>query len=506
MYTEYILKTAPKVLTQIDRDKHSKTFGDCDRNHWHLKICDFSSAISQQTGLTLALLYTVDFPGNRFYQKDEVREWAIGTVYYWQSIQLKDGSFNGFSPTAFSLYAMCEVYKRLGMQDESILQAFEKTAHYLSAHIEKKACNQELASITALYSAYTVLKEDWILDGMNKKLDMILKLQSKEGWFPEYGGADIGYLSLSLDMLAEYYWMSRDEKVMEPLNRSLDFLKYFVHPDGSAGGEYASGNTAFFLPNGLQVMSNLGDQDAKAVLQFLYQDSQKDFYFLDAVDDRYLSHYLLHSFLRAVEKSKSGEDKAVSEAKLPFAYDQERFFAEAGLLSCTRGNMYMIVGASKGGVCRIFKGEKECFADYGYRVKLDEEKVAVTNWQSSDYQIEYEAYRMKITGDMNMVKQKNTGILKRQAVLADKKTDINFERMIFLQKDKIVIDDLISCPETICLECADSFSLSQAESGKFFSLTDIGCHSRTQYPDTTNIRIQRIFHFDSEQMEENVLA
>lgn len=513
MYTEYILKMAPKVLTQVDRDKHSKNFGDCDRNHWHLKICDFSSAILQQTGLTLALLYTVDFPGNRFYQKDVVREWAIGTVYYWQSIQLKDGSFNeysphehGFSPTAYSLYAMCEVYKRLGMQDESILQAFEKAARYLSAHIEKNACNQELASITALYSAYTVLKEDWILDGMNKKLDMILKLQSKEGWFPEYGGADIGYLSVSLDMLAEYYWMSRDEKVLEPLNRSLDFLKYFVHPDGSAGGEYASGNTDYFLPNGLQVMSNLGNQDAKTMLQLLYRDSQKDFYFLDAVDEPYLSHYLLHSFLRAVEKSKSGEDKAVSEAKLPFAYDQERYFAEAGLLSCTRGNMYMIVGASKGGVCRIFKGEKECFADYGYRVKLDEENVAATNWQSPDYQTEYEAYRMKITGHMSTVKQKMTGIVKRRIILTDKKTDISFERMIFLQKDKIVIDDLISAPEAICLECADSSSLSYAASGKFFSLTDIGCHSRTQYPDTTDIRIQRIFHFGSEQTEENVLA
>ncbi len=105
-----------------------------------------------------------------------------------------------------------------------------------------------------------------------------------------------------------------------------------------------------------------------------------------------------------------------------------------------------------------------------------------------------------------MVDQKNTGIVMRWIISADKNTDINFERMSFLQKDKIVIDDLISAPEAICLECADSFSLSQAASGKFFSLADIGCYSRTQYPDITNIRIQRIFHFDSEQLEENVLA
>lgn len=533
MYTEYILKMVPKVLTQVDRDKHSKNFGDCDRNHWHLKIRDFSSAILQQTGLTLALLYTVDFPGNRFYQKEVVREWAVGTVYYWKAIQLRDGSFNeyyphehGFPPTAFSLYAMCEVYKRLNMQDEGILQAFTRTSRYLSSHIEEKAYNQELASITALYSAYTVLKEGWIIDAVNKKLERILKLQSKEGWFSEYGGADIGYLSVSLDMLAEYYWMSRDEKVLEPLNRVIDFLKYFVHPDGSAGGEYASRNTVYFLPNGLQVMSNLGNQDAEVMLQFLYRDSKQDFYFLDAVDDRYFSHYLLHSFLRAVEKEKDGERKEVPAVKLPFSYQQERYFPEAGLISCTRGNIYMIVGASKGGVCRIFKDNRECFSDYGYRVKLEEGRVAATNWQSSDYKIEYEAYRVKTTGHMNMVKQrvatpvmlfglrvvsavvgnKIIGILKRLIILVDKKTDISFERMILVQKDKIVIEDLVSSPEAIQLECADSFSLRHVASGKFFSLTDIGCHSRAQYPDVKNIRIQRIFHFDSEQMEEKVLT
>ena len=176
MYTEYILKMAPKALSQVDRDRHSKNYGDCDRNHWHLKIRDFSSAILQQTGLTIALLYTVDFPGNVFYRKAAVKEWAEGTVRYWKSIQLRDGSFNeyypnehGFPPTAFSLYAMCEVYKRLGMQDESITGAFRKTAKYLVSHIEEKAYNQELASITGLYSAYTVLKEEWILEGIRPK-------------------------------------------------------------------------------------------------------------------------------------------------------------------------------------------------------------------------------------------------------------------------------------------------------------------------------------------------
>ncbi len=535
MYTEYVLKMAPKVLSQVDRDKHSKNYGDCDRNHWHLKIRDFSSAILQQTGLTLALLYQVDFPGNLFYRKEVVREWAEGTVYYWKSVQLRDGSFNeyypnehGFPPTAFSLYAMCEVYKRLEMEDESITDAFRKTARYLGGHIEEKAYNQELASITALYSAYTVLQEDWIRKAVQHKLDRILKLQSAEGWLPEYGGADIGYLSVSLDMLSEYYWMSRDERVIEPLNRMVGFLQYFVHPDVSVGGEYASRNTVYFLPNGLQVMSNLGNKAAEAMKRLLYQDSQKAFYFLDAVDDRYYSHYLLHSFLRAIEKSNRDtcQQQGILDYKLPFQYDQERYFKEAGLLCLTQGDMYAIIGASKGGVCKIFYKKEECFGDYGYRVELGKGKVAATNWQSRDYEIEYRKGSVTITGNMNLVKQKVAtpvmlfglrvvsavvgnriiGMLKRLIILVDKKTDIKFQRTISIDQDKIVIDDLIQSPQKIHLECADSFSLRHVASGKFFALADLGKHSRLRYAGVEDIQIQRTFFLKSGQIEEKVIA
>ena len=530
MYSEYVLKMVPKVLTQVDRDKHSKNYGDCDRNHWHLKTRDFSSAILQQTGLTIALLYAIDFPGNVFYRKDVMREWAIGTVYYWKKIQLKDGSFNeyypnehGFPPTAFSLYAMCEVYRRLEMKDDMILNAFRKTSKYLVNHVEEKAYNQELASITALYSAYTLLHEDWILQGLNKKLERILELQSSEGWFPEYGGADIGYLSVSLDMLAEYYWMSKDERVLEPLNRVIDFLKFFVHPDATTGGEYASRNTIYFLPNGLQVMNNLGNKTATAMMQVLYNYSRDNFYFLDAVDDRYYSHYLLHSFMRAIEKSKKDEVKV--HGLLPFEYNQEHYFKEAGLLSYTNDGTYIIIGASKGGVCRVFQNSENSFDDYGYRVKLGEGKIAATNWQSADYQIVYENGKVEITGNMNLVKQKIAtpimltglrvvsavlgnkiiGMLKKLIILVDKKTDIRFKRGITICQDRLVIDDYISSPESIKLECADSFSLRHVAYGKFFSLTDIGNHSREQFANVKEIRIQRVFYFQDKRMEEKVV-
>lgn len=357
MYIDFILKKAPVILTQIDRDEHSPTYGSCDRNHWHLKIRDFTSAILQQSGLALALLYAVDFDGNIYYQNHNMKDWAEATVRYWRQIQLKDGSFNeyypyehGFPPTAFSLYSACEVYKRLGMSDGQIESSIRKTAEYLGKHIEKEALNQEIASITALYSAYTILHEEWIREAMDKKLSIVLARQDEEGWFPEYGGADIGYLSVGFDMLAEYYWMSGDKRVKEPLERTLGFLKYFVHPDGTAGGEYGSRNTTYFLPNGLQVMACLGNADAEAMLQKLYADDGRKNYFLDSVDDRYLSHYVLHSFLRALEKRRAARN-IPKPALLPCETKHTTVFEHSGLAVIGTGGGVQLFSACERAAC-----------------------------------------------------------------------------------------------------------------------------------------------------------
>ena len=94
LYADFILKNAPRVITQIDKDSDSSTYGSCDRNHWHLKIRDFDSAILQQTGLVLALLHQIAFPGNIYYGNENVKKWAIASAQYWAKIQLKDGSYN----------------------------------------------------------------------------------------------------------------------------------------------------------------------------------------------------------------------------------------------------------------------------------------------------------------------------------------------------------------------------------------------------------------------------
>ncbi len=499
IYSDFILKNVPRVITQVDRDEHSTTYGSCDRNHWHLKTRDFTSSILQQTGLSLALLYSVNFDGNIYYKNENLKKWSEATVYYWSKIQLKDGSFNeyypyehGFPPTAFSLYGACETYKRLEMMDETLIDKFRKTGKYLISHIEERAFNQEIASITALYSLFTIIKEDWVLAGIEPKLNRVLKLQSSEGWFPEYGGADLGYLSVALDMLSEYYYMSGDTRVKTPIQCVINFITYFVHPDGTIGGEYGSRNTTYFLPNGIENAVQFGDVNAAAIKDRLFNNSKMYNYFMDSVDDRYFSHYLMHSFLKAIEKERDNTNVNTVE-KLPFLYNHCEYFKESGLISATKLPSHVIISLRKGGVIKVWRDGEEILIDCGYRVNYGKGKVAATNWLDPSYQISFGNHVAKVRGSMNVVSLKVStpimhmglrlvafllgnkiiSFLKKKMIFANKHSDIKFERIIDFRDTEIIIKDTIESNHKIRLEKASNMSLRHVASGKFYSDSDL---------------------------------
>ncbi|HJP53402.1 MAG TPA: hypothetical protein QF556_01655, partial [Rhodospirillales bacterium] len=52
-FAAYAEAQLARVLTQMDRDPDSPTFGCFDRNHWHYKMRDFASAVLQQGLFTL---------------------------------------------------------------------------------------------------------------------------------------------------------------------------------------------------------------------------------------------------------------------------------------------------------------------------------------------------------------------------------------------------------------------------------------------------------------------
>lgn len=529
MYISYIKENMPRVLTQIDRDKDSRTYGSCDRNYWHLKIRDFSSAILQQTCLTLALAYKIPYDGNVFYKNEIVKEWAIAALKYMARIQLRDGSFNeyypnehGYPPTAFCLFAACKTYIELQIDDTSILSILRKSANWLIRHEEHNAYNQEIAAIAGLYYYYMITLDKSILAAVDRKVINILQKQSREGWFPEQGGADIGYSSVALDMLMEYYEASEDMRIIEPASRLVDFLSYFVHPDGTIGGEYGSRNTIYFMPNGLELFVKSGldkEKKAKSMLQMIYAlPIDNSGRFMDAVDERYLSHYVMHSYWRALQNF---EEREKVEICLPFNTEHIRFFSDSGLVTFYNKNYYGVIGCRKGGVLKLFKEDREIFWDCGYRIVLKEGTTAATNWLDKEYQITCMDKKIYIKGQFNCITpkvqtpiyhlglrisafffgDKVNRIVKKLTIFQNKHYEAFFEREICLDDEQVMIEDRLDNPQQRIIEEASNMSLRLVASGKFFSRSDLLKTQFAKYGSEKKIHIKRIYDICREKQE-----
>jgi len=500
-YRRYVLENVPRLLSQLDRDKNSPTYGCFDRNHWHYKIRDFSSIVLQQGTLALALLYSNNFEGNIYYQNPKIKEWIIASLDYWGKVQLRDGSFNeywpnehGYPPTVFSLFSTSESIRLLGQniprdKTNQLKECILKSCEFVSKHDEIEAQNQEIASIAALYSSYLVTGETWLSEVVDRKVVTVLSRQSKEGWFSEYGGADIGYLSVSLSFLAEYYRMSDDKRVLPALQRIVDFLQYFVHPDGTAGGEYGSRNTEYFLVNGLEILAPKYPL-AGAIADKLSIRLKNQYKLPDSVDDRYLSHYFLHTYISALLHYRAAEKRLTLPCDME---NHEKYFEEAKIYVRRTRHYYAIFSLLKG-VIKIYSGNKELFNDCGYLAEI-KGKRAVTNWINNTCDIQIKGDIYKISGRFHMAPRQiipsalthtilrgnsivfGRGlipILKKQLITKESTAPINFKRTVAFSETTITIEDVITADSNISrLSAVDAFSLRYVPSSKYFQSKEI---------------------------------
>ncbi|HEY9616708.1 MAG TPA: hypothetical protein V6C64_07705, partial [Microcoleaceae cyanobacterium] len=131
----------PKILTLLDRNPHSPTYGCFDRNFWQYKIIDFPSGMSQEFVLPLALAYHTEIPDNPFYQQSVLRDWVEAGILYAARSAHPDGSCDDYFPferaggaAAFSLLACIDSYKLMDLDNPEALAFFERRANWLAHH------------------------------------------------------------------------------------------------------------------------------------------------------------------------------------------------------------------------------------------------------------------------------------------------------------------------------------------------------------------------------------
>lgn len=111
--------------------------------------------------------------------------------------------------------------------------------------------NQVAAAALALRSLHDLTGDEGFRAGAERKLDWLLRHQDPAGFFPEYDGYDLGYLSVTLSLLARYDRTSPSEAVRIAARRALAFLEPRVRGDGTYDPRGTSRGTQYLYPFGL---------------------------------------------------------------------------------------------------------------------------------------------------------------------------------------------------------------------------------------------------------------
>ena len=213
---------------------------------------NYANARWQEGVLTLAWLWKKN-------KSDELKNKIISGLDFWSTLQHKNGSFPeyskhdvSFSATAFSAIAAAETMCLIGESSESKnwLSMLRKAGDWLASNDELVLANQEAAAAVALLKIYFLLRDEKYLRAAEKKLAIVLNNQNAAGFYPEKGGFDFGYSSLTLELLGHYHLALPKDEIIASAN------KFLASALDSKHGQKNSRQTNWVIVDGFEIFSD----------------------------------------------------------------------------------------------------------------------------------------------------------------------------------------------------------------------------------------------------------
>ena len=511
---KYVALRIPRILSMMDKNRLSSTYGCFDRNYWHYKKFDFASGMYQASVLTLAIAYKHDFPGNQWKGSTLLKDSINAGINYLKKCMNSDGSLDEFYPgekalgaTAFALYAATESYLILENKNPEQEKIFSKIASWLAKNEEAaQISNHLLCAAIALVNIYLITNEEKYLKAAKTKVKKALNWFCEEGWFKEHGGCDPGYHTFATDFLAKYYKKTKDKSVLPYLKKCVEFATYFMQPDNSYGGEYGSRNTSHYFPHGFEIINN--EKALRINDWFICGLKERKNEFMD--DDTYfflVTNNFLQTYLDFSEKRpKEGKEK-----------DFIKHFVEAGFVIIQDRNEYYVISTKKAAF-RIFRKETNVLTDYGITGKT--KNAVFTSNHTNENQTQVQKDKITIKGRFALVKSirmtpTKTIILRslnltvgkipkaehfikkrlvKKLITKTKSIPIEFEREIDL-KNKEVIDKIESQVKIKELYYGNNTSFIQVPSSKYYqeSIKEWRAISVKELNNTGRVVIKRTF-------------
>lgn len=514
IYAMPIISQLSRLLTQIDRNPHSPTYGSCCRNFWHYRIEDISNSQFQELVLTLALTYRYNAESNLYYKSERLLQWIHAVILFWAKLQRKSGSFDevyqgqdSYAATAFTAFAISESILQLREElDKEIIEislpVLTKAAKWLIKTSESFAVNQMSGAAAALQNIATLTGERGHSEQGNEIIEDIEKAQCEEGWFNEYGGADIGYDSLTQSYLSLIYMRSGNELCKKMAIRSISFLKNFIHADGTVGGEYGSRNTEYFIPLGVALLANESEEARDINNYLLYNISAgRHNIITKGLDDRYFAYLSPYYMLAAHFMS----GRMMTDIKPPALKEHNTYFSKCHLWSVKTKCYRFISNLRKGGIFHCEFDDKVYFDEglFGrtesgrlfISQQLNDRAIISVNRKEATVKtgifilrpIVISPWKNILVKMFNLIapallRRKFLDFLRKRAVSSNKHVG-NLERRFVLNEDSIEVGDVIRFNVPIAfgeIQLAKERVFSFASTG-FFQLQEISSNAKKAY-------------------------
>ena len=441
-----------RMLSLLDRNPLSPTRGCFYREYWHYKaVTDHPSATWQQLTLALAGLWSEAEGDNPIAGSGEVLDLIGAALGWWCDLQHPDGTFDEWFPhehshvaTAFTTFGMLESLRLIGKRlppeiRSKTTAAAERACSWLTDNPDLRVLNHTAGAVAALDRLWALTDDRRWFAAREAQLGVLERHRSEEGWFEEYGGADPGYLGVSLDFLAVVHHRSPSERLARLLRDGYRFLGAASHPDGALGGTYGSRNVTYLLPRGVLLAAREIEEAARLVPRMTKGLGRGTLPDPGGVDDRYFAFFFYPNFvmaavelrrasrasLRGVVPRPEGADRELpshSSTLLPVEGNQPaapsdppephagqppagpeilatgveaeeaeqpvsevRYYPDAGLLRAVAAEYEIVVGLSKNGVFRLFVDGALAWDDGGYVGRTAEGGVQVSAWLNRGY-------------------------------------------------------------------------------------------------------------------------
>ncbi len=418
IYAEKAISQIPRLLSNMDRNPFSPTYGCFHRDYWLDKTSDFPDAVRQFGVQSLALVYKKDFPNNIYRNNNKVRDWAIAGLDFWVKIQHKDGSFDEFyprergwvGPTAFTTFTSIEAFTLLqedipGEISDGILKAIKKAAYFIIKGESEgdHLANHHAMACLAVWKAYWLLQDEKLKTGFSKLWEGFKSYHnSNEGWSREYDGVDPGYLSATISFLGKIYKMNLNTEIYDVIRQSVEFASNFVYPNGYYAGSMGSRNTLHFYPHGFEILAEKIPIAGVMAEKMLVALNEGKLVPPEIISDRYV-FYRVPEFLQSYLDYTPRTD---NQPKLPYEKKElNQYFAESKIFTRKIDNKYILANLAKGGVVKIFNTESGelLYNDCGVIGELEDRSVVTSQWVDSSYICKLDDMGWAVSGQLNKV-------------------------------------------------------------------------------------------------------